>query len=80
MSTCSPTSKEARQIIEEWRIDYNTNRPHSSLNGLAPTEFAARPALGLTSNQARRSTQLTRDDIDSLKAHALDRKAQLTAG
>ncbi len=22
---------------------YNTNRPHSSLNGLTPTEFAARP-------------------------------------
>ena len=20
--------KEAREIIEEWRIDYNTNRPH----------------------------------------------------
>ena len=37
--------KEARQIIEEWRIDYNTNRPHSSLNGLTPTEFAARPDL-----------------------------------
>ena len=34
---------EARQIIEEWRIDYNTNRPHTSLNGLTPTEFAARP-------------------------------------
>ena len=25
---------EARQIIEEWRIDYNTNRPQTSLNGL----------------------------------------------
>ena len=33
---------EARQIIEEWRIDYNTNRPHTSLNGLTPTEFATR--------------------------------------
>src|SRR6185503_1216021 len=31
---------EARQIIEAWRIDYNTNRPHTSLNGLTPTEFA----------------------------------------
>ena len=30
--------KEAREIIEEWRIDYNTNRPHSSLNGLTPIE------------------------------------------
>ena len=36
------TLNEARQIIEEWRIDYNTNRPHSSLNGLTPIEFAAR--------------------------------------
>lgn len=26
--------KVAREIIEEWRIDYNTNRPHTSLNGL----------------------------------------------
>ena len=33
---------EARQIIEDRRIHYNTNRPHSSLNGLTPTEFANR--------------------------------------
>jgi putative transposase len=25
---------EARRIIEAWRIDYNTNRPQTSLNGL----------------------------------------------
>jgi putative transposase len=43
--------KEARQIIEEWRIDYNTNRPHSSLNGLTPTEFAARPTSGHNRNR-----------------------------
>jgi putative transposase len=42
---------EARQIIEEWRIDYNTNRPHSSLNGLTPTEFAARPTQGHNRNR-----------------------------
>ena len=40
--------KEARQIIEAWRIDYNTNRPHTSLNGLTPIEFAARPNRGKT--------------------------------
>lgn len=34
---------EARRIIEEWKTDYNTPRPHPSLNGLTPTEFAARP-------------------------------------
>jgi putative transposase len=42
---------EARQIIEEWRIDYNTNRPHSSLNGLTPTEFAAPPDQGHNRNR-----------------------------
>ena len=43
--------KEAREIIEEWRIDYNTNRPHSSLNGLTPIEFAARPTPGHNRNR-----------------------------
>jgi len=38
--------KEAREITEDWRIDYNTNRPHTSLNGLTPNEFAARHTSG----------------------------------
>jgi putative transposase len=32
----------ARRIIEAWRIDYNGHRPHTSLGGLTPNEFAAR--------------------------------------
>src|SRR6202042_5305 len=43
--------KEARQIIEEWRIDYNTIRPHTSLNGITPTEFATRPHQGQNWNR-----------------------------
>lgn len=31
---------EAKVVIEDWRIDYNTNRPHSSLGMLAPTDYA----------------------------------------
>lgn len=31
---------EARAIIEEWRIEFNTFRPHRSLKGLTPEEFA----------------------------------------
>ena len=31
--------KDARDIIENWRIDYNDGRPHSSLGGLTPREF-----------------------------------------
>lgn len=33
--------KQARDVIEDWRKDYNSIRPHSSLNGLAPDEFIA---------------------------------------
>jgi putative transposase len=33
--------EDARRIIEEWRVDYNTVRPHSSLGYLTPEEFAA---------------------------------------
>ncbi len=32
----------ARRIIEQWRIDYNEHRPHTSLRGLTPNEFATR--------------------------------------
>ncbi|EFI49944.1 Integrase catalytic region [Afipia sp. 1NLS2] len=42
---------EARQIIEDWRIDYNTNRPHTSLKGLTPTEFANRSSRGENQNR-----------------------------
>jgi putative transposase len=31
---------DARTIIENWRIDYNDQRPHSSLGGRTPSEFA----------------------------------------
>jgi putative transposase len=31
---------DARATIETWRIDYNEVRPHSSLDGRPPTEYA----------------------------------------
>ena len=39
------TPAEPRSLIEVWRIDYNTNRPHTSLGGLAPAVFAKRHRL-----------------------------------
>jgi putative transposase len=33
--------RHARDVIETWRLDYNDFRPHSSLAGLTPREFAA---------------------------------------
>lgn len=34
------TLAEARVILESWRVEYNEERPHSSLGKLTPTEFA----------------------------------------
>ena len=31
--------RHAREIIEDWRLDYNEVRPHSSLKGKTPKEF-----------------------------------------
>ena len=39
------TLAEARSLIEDWRNDYNTQRPHTSLGGLAPTIYASRKHL-----------------------------------
>ena len=32
--------EQARVIVEEWRRDYNEERPHSSLDDRTPREFA----------------------------------------
>lgn len=39
---------QARDIIENWRIDYNTERPHSSLDNLTPEEFIQQEKEKLT--------------------------------
>jgi len=44
--------RHAREIIEEWRIDYNLHRPHTSLDGLTPNEFATRSQLDHNVNRA----------------------------
>jgi len=35
------TLLEAQVVVEGWRIEYNTYRPHSSLGRLTPAEFRA---------------------------------------
>jgi putative transposase len=42
---------EARRLINEWRIDYNASRPHTSLGGLTPTEFANRSRMDQNPNR-----------------------------
>ncbi|WGF90759.1 IS3 family transposase [Marinivivus vitaminiproducens] len=43
----------ARRIIEEWRIDYNARRPHTSLGGLTPNEFATRSGQDHNENRVQ---------------------------
>ena len=41
---CFTSLKHTREVIESWRNDYNTARPHSSLGGMTPREFLAMTA------------------------------------
>ena len=36
---------QAREQISEWKEDYNTQRPHSSLGNITPNEFAMKMVL-----------------------------------
>lgn len=42
----------ARKVIETWSIDYNLYRPHTSLDGLTPNEFATQSRMDHTMNRA----------------------------
>ena len=41
----------ARETIETWRRDYNRLRPHTSLDGLTPKEFATRSSKDHNQNR-----------------------------
>src|SRR5437016_7159626 len=47
------TLTEAKQVIEDWRREYNESRPHRSLGERTPSEFACQIVLNgdLTSSQ-----------------------------
>jgi putative transposase len=48
---------QAQHIIETWRNDYNHNRPHTSLKGLTPIEFANRSKTDQNLNRANLQTR-----------------------
>jgi putative transposase len=52
----------ARALLETWRIDYNTNRPHSRLGWMSPTAYAVQrrsAALRSTDGSAPRTAAIT---------------------
>jgi putative transposase len=50
---------DAQRTIERWRRDYNETRPHSSLAGRTPTEFAADHAASHVPQQDSSPQRLT---------------------
>jgi putative transposase len=51
------TMAHAKQVIESWRNEYNTERPHSSLGDLTPEQFAAKvPSPGIRELQELEKT------------------------
>ena len=48
------TLTEARVVIEDFRQDYNTERPHSSLGYLSPQRFTAKQSLAIPSSRPDR--------------------------
>ena len=47
-----PSLRHARRMIAAWHADYNHNRPHSSLAGLTPFEYANRSEEDQNLNRA----------------------------
>ena len=45
------TLGEAQVLVEDWRVDYNTRRPHSALGMMAPAHFAAGRRRSGSTNQ-----------------------------
>jgi putative transposase len=42
--------KEAQIVIEKWRVEYNTRRPHSALGYRPPAAVAYNPLVSPNSN------------------------------
>jgi len=52
---CFQNLFDAKRKISEWRVEYNEERPHSSLGYLTPSEFAARNAKASYGNDGDRA-------------------------
>jgi transposase InsO family protein len=55
--------REAKVLAEDWRLDYNHHRPHSSLDYMTPAAFAARCIP--SASAAPRPQEYTRDIVEN---------------
>lgn len=51
--------REARRLIEAWRIDYNESRRHMALGNISPNEYACRAMTSTDPGGCNRSQKLT---------------------
>jgi len=58
------TMAHARQAIEAWRIEYNTERPHSSLDDLTPEQYAKKMIEPELLPPCGREAALRGEDLD----------------
>ena len=49
-----PTDRRAGKLLEAWRVDYNTGRPHSALGNQTPAASAAASVLAMQRGEALR--------------------------
>jgi len=58
-----------RHLFEHWRIEYNTDRPHSALGYLTPAQYAAASnealALRASAKEGTIGISLTEDSISA---------------
>jgi len=55
--------KEAKVILESWRLEYNNHRPHSGLGYMTPAEFAA--SCIASASPTVQLQQYTTDKVDN---------------
>lgn len=55
--------KEAKVIVESWRLEYNNHRPHSGLGYMTPAAFAATCIASASATPSPR--QYTRENVDN---------------
>jgi putative transposase len=60
---------EAKVLVEQWRIDYNTKRPHSSLRYQTPQEVADHWQTSLRASPSATSASTTRNINEPIKLH-----------
>lgn len=60
---------EAKVLVEQWRIEYNTNRPHSSLGYQTPQEVADHWQTSLRASPSAASASKPRNINKPIKLH-----------